>query len=116
MNREQVPPEALSTQQENALICEKLLGFKKHCDEPDCPDWRTPTGQRYFGSPSFTTWADAGLIVSEFNRRKLEVDINIDAGECWVTIWNPKPRSTTKSADLPPLIRAAALEYIRSLP
>jgi len=104
----------MTTQEENELICERLLGWKTS----SILGYWFPSQERAgtVRTPSFTTWAEAGLILVEFNQRKLEVDICIDAGECWVTIWNPKPRSTAKSADLPPLIRAAALEYIRSLP
>jgi hypothetical protein len=104
---EQVPPDSLSTQQENELICEKLLGLKKHCDRPDCHDWRTADGNRYWNNPSFTTWADAGLILDALNN---------------VVGWEPaRARSNLgwllKTGELTPFaVRAEALEYIRRQP
>lgn len=110
---EQVPsPEALSTKQENALICEMLLGFKKHCDEPDCLDWRTADGKRYWKSPSFTTWADAGLILDAFKAKDCIVSLQF-AGKGGYCAVNDVSANDTP---LPLAIRAAALKYIRSLP
>ena len=67
-------PDAMSTQAENELICEKLLGWK--------PERRTVAGLVHVAwwdrgpgrsdtetTPSFSTWAEAGLILEALQAR-----------------------------------------------
>ena len=85
------------------LICEKLLGWKQADG-----GWLKQDGFMYAGcgTPSFTTWADAGLILDKLQSlstaaayRALKM---LDGAfyNCRLT---------------PAAIRAAALSYIRSL-
>lgn len=105
-------PDALSTQAENELICEKLLGWIRHnYPANDSPAWEVPSkaGEfqpTVFVTPSFTTWAEAGLIL-----------------EALAAQW-PKSKDMFRGLGgsmclggiTPSEIRDAALEYIRSLP
>jgi hypothetical protein len=118
---EQRTPDALSTQAENELICEKLLGFKKHCDRPECRDWYLPGGGRYWNNPSFTTWADAGLILEAFERRHADYDIErteTDTGyaSTFRVFTDRTSQKTLRAGAVPLAIRAAAIKYVRSLP
>lgn len=101
----------LSIDQENDLICERLLGWKRICDQPDGWEasgdwfWRAPSGTECSDTPRFTSWSDAGLILAALQcvgsdavpwRRLLGIRLTqglLDTG----------------------YIRVAALEYIRSL-
>lgn len=110
-------PEELSTQQENALICERLLGLKKHCDDRDCPDWRTADGKRFWGTPSFTNWREAGLILDALAKAGQRPDTSYYDGWCCFVDANCGDDPDIKIFDTgPSAVRAAALAYIRSLP
>jgi hypothetical protein len=98
---------------ENALICEKLLGFKRHCDKPGCLDWRIASGQRYWGNPTFTTWADAGLVLDALINLGIGVDVGNSGGGWYCDIYSGLVPSESTG---PLAVRAAALQYIRSLP
>lgn len=117
MDAQRTPDELTA---ENELICEKLLGWKlggrgrfgakMWLDSPNGDDgdqWHTvPT-------PSFTTWADAGLIVDSFQQEmaKIHPVSAIVAGKMLGRL-----ADAVYCARLnPAVIRAAALEYIRSL-
>jgi len=100
---------------ENELICEKLLGWKRLI-YTTCILWeRPPNGVTE--TPSFTTWADAGLILDEFESRAPaervdSVNYRSVAGEQM-----KKLGVLLSRGELRPLaIRAAALDYVRSLP
>lgn len=95
---------------ETVLICEKLLGWKRHCDEPACDLWRAD-GQRLWFTPSFLTWEHAGLILDAVAERKTKVEA--DAKDCWYVEISGHGRY---AATAPAAIRAAALAYIRNLP
>jgi hypothetical protein len=120
MTDAQPTPDELTA--ENELICEKLLGLKKHCDRPDCRDWYLPDDRRYWNNPSFTTWADAGLILDALREKALVTMTQLRDGvpqRCTiVTAYEPANDGLHKGfgATTPLAIRAAALEYIRSLP
>lgn len=94
------PADDKSTQAENELICEKLLGWTGSIRN----GWRLPSGEAAipeFATPTFTTWAEAGLILEalqDVGARKLELSIQIGRGEL-----------------TPQSIRSAALSYLRSL-
>lgn len=98
---------------ENALICEKLLGFKKHCDEPDCTFWRTADGSRIWGRHCFDNWDEAGLILESLGKRAEFPRIGQRPSDLhWYCALKG---GVTAVRDTGPLaIRAAALEYIRS--
>ena len=61
-------PDAMSTRQENELICEKLLGWARAENLHDArgrASWSQPTGPAIYTvtTPGFATWAEAGLIL-----------------------------------------------------
>jgi hypothetical protein len=106
----------MTTEEENALICERLLGWiREECyghngrsmgfvwkrGERDYPGWKT-----------FTSWADAGLILDAL-ADKYPVAWKTDAG--WHAHFDHEWEFTAHPTG-PLAIRAAALEYIRSLP
>lgn len=101
----------MSEQAENALICEKLLGLQKHCDEPDCTCWRTADGARYWGDHSFDNWADAGRILDALKQAGEKPRLFVRADGQWGCMgWGCGGVGVTAFA----AVRAAALEYIRS--
>jgi hypothetical protein len=99
---------------ENELICEKLLGWKK------APwfggwagNWDRPDGGMCAGTPSFTTWAEAGLILDALNVRYDNAEVRGELSMLWIA----KAGEHAAAGDTGPIaIRAAALGYIRSLP
>jgi hypothetical protein len=120
---EQRTPDELAI--ENALICEKLLGFKRHCDKPGCLDWRIASGQRYWGNPTFTTWADAGLVLEAWTAANNDYDIEGTSTEHGLKISARlrQIKGISYVGDFvgygetaPLAVRAAAIKYIRSLP
>ena len=108
MSEQRTPEEeyVLQLHTENVSIVEKLLGWKRAGD-PDVPIWLKPATEtrreEQWYTPSFTTWAEAGLIIDALQS---------------VVGWEPaRARSQLgwllKTSELTPLaIRAAALEYI----
>lgn len=114
----QVPSDAMTTQQENGLICEKLLGFKKHCDRPDCHDWRSADDKRYWNSPAFTTWADAGLILEALRTHGLIAELQAREKEYWFGICWPVSDNYVfdcRNESGPLAIRTTALAYIKAV-
>lgn len=116
----QLPPEVLTIEQkeQNELICEKLLGWKQ---SSILGYWfPSPCHVGTLKTPSFTTWADAGLILDAITAAKIEWDVHtasVDGLSVQVVLWRGSRRMPTSWLDSAPLaIRAAALEYIRSLP
>lgn len=103
-NTQRTPDEQSS---ENALICEKLLGLTKHCADEDCRDWRTAEGKRFWSTPTFDNWADAGLALNALQASELK-----PAGHACESL----AHELIDGRLTPTLVRAAALEYIRSLP
>lgn len=108
-------PEALSTQAENELICEKLLGWKRYV--PDAYEgqdrrWKRTitlpgiTGDVKEHTPSFTTWAEAGLILEAL--QKLSYDKR-SAADVLVLLGDRLIGALLTPAD----IRAAALDYLK---
>lgn len=107
-NREQGSPDEMTTQ--NELICEELLHWK-----PTQRGWLKNDGYMYggCGTPSFTTWAEAGLILDALAARGAEptLEFNDDKWNCY----GGYPEESFFYAygeDGPVAIRAAALEYI----
>lgn len=111
----QVPPEeqvALQHHAEDVLIVEKLLGWKRAGD-PDVPLWLKPATEtrreEQWYTPSFTTWAEAGLILEALGH-ELELTKIHPCGGRWAFSIGAMTRFDTSG---PLAIRAAALEYIR---
>jgi hypothetical protein len=101
---------------ENEAICEKLLGWKRS----SIVGYWFPS-QEHAGTvrtPSFTTWADAGLILDALNKRVLGVEVgNFGRYEAhWYCDIESLGPPVNKASTAPLAIRAAALEYIRRLP
>ena len=97
---------------ENALICEKLLGWIRHnYPANDSPAWEVPSkaGEfqpTIFVTPSFTTWAEAGLILDAL--QKLSYDKR-SAADVLVMLGDRLIGARLTPAD----IRAAALDDIK---
>lgn len=106
----------MSEQEENELICEKLLGWKRH--EHNGGVWwelPAPTGEyasSQFRALKFTTWADAGLILDALSHRCVDVGNLTDCWYCDIDGMLPTPNAPTG----PLAVRAAALKWIRNLP
>lgn len=107
----------MTEKEENELICEKLLCFTKHCGHPDCNDWLTPDGLRYWNNPDFTTWAQAGLLLDALAKAGQRPDVGYWNDEGWTsfTEHNCMTESTCLAPTGPLAVRLAALEYVRSL-
>lgn len=107
MSAEQRTPDTLSTQAENELICEKLLGWTSdsYIEGRKWP-WLDRHGNRRVVTPTFTDWASAGLILDVLQGLGTAASYHalkaLDAAfyNCRLT---------------PAAIRTVALEYIRSL-
>jgi hypothetical protein len=113
---EQRTPDELS---QNELICEKLLGWKRRSEGSSLLDnyWRRPTGADQLNTPTFTTWAEAGLILDGLvNRGSFpKIQVTVFQEIPWVVEMVAQDiRHVGESGPL--AIRGAALEYIRSLP
>jgi hypothetical protein len=113
----------MTTQEENELICEKLLGWK--------PERRTVAGLVHVAwwdrgpgrsdtetTPCFTTWVDAGLILDAMKDIALQPMLYFHGGGCdrWECSFATLSGASLYFGNTGPLaIRAAALEYIKSL-
>jgi hypothetical protein len=97
----------MTEQEENELICEKLLGWKRADG-----GWIKPDGFMYAGcgTPTFTTWAEAGLILDALRARETTFGVYWDGDFCTCDILGMGSNAET----LPLAVRAAALEYIRA--
>ena len=113
-------PDALSTQAENELICEKLLGWKpRKCFSPydgRFMGYDFLDGRRETTAPSFTTWADAGLILDQFEglapvERVDSISYSSCAEQQMVDLAKLLRVGRLRPAD----IRAAALKYIKAV-
>lgn len=113
---EKVPSEDRVTQ--NELICEKLLGWvKRPSDIPGISfsGWCVPNGPDE-STPSFTTWADAGLIIDRFEElapveRVDSLFYSSCAEQQLVDLAKLLRVGRLRPAD----VRAAALEYIKAV-
>ena len=120
----------MTTQEENELLCEKLLGWERFPVSDERPadlPWKRPF---VFGSlsshiaertPSFNTWYDAGLLLDALARQSsshprafpFAAAVGFDPGR---NDWSAGAGSKSAEASTGPLaIRAAALEYVGSL-
>lgn len=112
----QLSPEDLISQSE--LICEKLLGWKKR--PSDIPGmgfsgWCVPNGPDE-STPSFATWAEAGLILEALSARGTNPSMDYRDGKWDCYGGDPFESFFHAYADTGPLaIRAAALQYIKAV-
>lgn len=117
---EQRTPDELTA--ENELICEKLLGWQRRkCFSPydgRFMGYDFLDGKRETTAPSFTTWADAGLLMDALAKAGQRPDVSCYDGTDWVCLVNATDGDVIPKVDksAPLAIRAAALAYIRSLP
>lgn len=114
---EQRTPDELTA--ENELICEKLLGWTRPGGYRDIW-WHQPNGRIIPKGemPSFTTWADAGLILDAMGRdHHIDFGKNSHGGEQWFCAFENTGSNTPVGEDYagtgPLAVRAAALDYIR---
>lgn len=95
---------------QNELICEQMLGWRRAVG-----GWIKQDGFMYggCGTPSFTSWAEAGLILEALSLLK---DEKPRCGQRMAGDWYCVTRTAGGTADTGPLaVRAAALEYITSM-
>lgn len=111
---EQRTPEAMSTQAENELICEKLLGW--HRCSPGSKGHRNGyQWQEERCTPWFSTWADAGLILDALAKAGQRPDLGHYADGEWHCMVNATDECETVMFSTGPLaIRDAALAYIEA--
>ncbi len=123
MMNEHRSPDELSS--ENALICEKLLGWQRR-DHNGGTWWElpSPSGEyapSQFKPLAFTTWAEAGLILE-----KLDCFDIYHTNQYWtlaisaqrrqgMTQTVPRPFEGHSEVSGPLAIRAAALAYIKEM-
>lgn len=106
----------MSEQEENELLCEKLLGWVRLKYQPNLTigvRWMrgndNPMSHEVLRTPSFRSVADAALIL-EVLRMRGTVHIELDVH--FADVRFQQIRSV--EFELPLAVRAAALEYIRS--
>lgn len=114
MSEQQLTPEQVG---ENELICERLLGWSRIPPPEGVICWDkgdTHTSR----TPSFTTWAEAGMILDALVRAGQRPDVSYY--DRWYSFVDANCREGDEFPDAhdsgPLAIRAAALAYIRSLP
>lgn len=109
----QVPPDELNA--ENALICEKLLGWTQSSVKGYWYPNQTQAGS--VSTPKFTGWYHAGLILDALAKAGQRPDLGHYADGEWHCMINATDECETVMFTTGPLaIRDAALEYVRSLP
>ncbi len=111
---EQRTPDELTTQQENELLCEKLLEWKRLVYTTKVMWEHPPTGVS--DTPCFITWADAGLILDQFEglapvERVDSISYSSCAEQQMVDLAKLLRVGRLRPAD----IRAAALKYIKAV-
>jgi hypothetical protein len=106
-------PDALSTTEDNELLCEKLLGWEVSSIIGYWFPSQDHAGTRR--TPSFDTWADAGLILDALAKRGVAIRVGT-SDPCMWGCWLIEHPCQALATTAPNAIRAAALEYIRSLP
>ena len=96
--------EPRDTQAENELIAERLLGWKQY--KTAASIWWEPTlGKRQFFTPTFTTWAERGLIIDALQKQwPLSKEALRDIGS-----------TILMGALTEQDVRSIALSYLRSL-
>jgi hypothetical protein len=112
--------EVLMTEQaENELIAEKLLGWKSF-KTPASIWWVLPSGRKQFFTPTFETWAEAGLILEALTQKERHfIDVwNTPStdGQVWqiaIQARGHTVRNYYRSTG-PLAIRSAALAYLRA--
>lgn len=115
---------------ENELICEKLLAWTKlyTAGGSGVAVWRKPATEtrrdEEWYTPTFSTWADAGLILEALVKRGCDLDIestHTDEGvRATVRVYFPLPNSASvrkcECLGTPfQAVRAAALAYIKAV-
>jgi hypothetical protein len=115
----------MTTDEENELICLKLLGWRRR-DPAECRGKWQIHPDRFYDMPNttpiFTTWADAGLILDALRGKGMVVHFFSEMNKFHVETFARDSESSRiglfdADASTGPLaIRSAALEYIRSLP
>jgi hypothetical protein len=111
----------MTTDEENSEICLKLLGWKRvgtrYCiPGPNEIVWSIPSEMiTRSGTPAFTTWAEAGLILEALSSTEPTLVYSEGKWDCYGG--DPYESFFHAYADTGSLaIRSAALAYIRSLP
>lgn len=104
------PADAKSTQAENELIVQRLLGWERR-DGGEIYPWIR--GTEWLTTPTFTTWHDCGLIMEALSKLECKTAVGDKSisGSWWCTVDHVCELRTTG----PLAVRAAALSYLRSL-
>lgn len=111
MNDTTLTPEQVS---ENELICKKLLGWHPPGGHADIW-WHKPNGRIVPKDemPTFTTWAEAGLILDALRARGVITSIQFTtAGYCAIDSVCSEPPAVE---NIPLAIRTAAIRYIKAV-
>lgn len=121
MNEEQRTPDELNPKQQAELICKKLLGLQvlhlPYSGTKTCTTWCDEKYKRFDFIDQFETWAEAGLILDALSSRSVDPTLEYSDGKWDCYGGDPFESFIHAYRDTGPLaIRAAALEYIRSLP
>lgn len=109
----------MTEQEENELICEKLLGWTRITDPrvslaSDQPRWHTPEVAYAVPTPAFTTWNSVGLILEALAARGVYLHIEGYPSYWSVRLENTRGRQVEEEAKTGPLaLRSAALAYLK---
>jgi hypothetical protein len=118
----------MTTDEENSEICLKLLGWKRvgtrYCiPGPNEIVWSIPSEMiTRSGTPAFTTWAEAGLILDAFESKNVarcafwQSHHNLHTGHRMTFQVGRGETLGAQGTTGPLATRAGALEYLRSLP
>lgn len=112
------PADDKSTQAENERICEKLLGWERMSSAwPGPPRWNDKTllGSQWPTTPTFTTWAEAGLILEAMINRGLAIEMFYNPSAKQWEVGDVPIAFECQDESGPLAIRAAALAYLRSM-
>jgi hypothetical protein len=121
MNEQRTPEEQLVLQQhaENISIVENLLGWKRDsADDVGGPIWRKPATatrrEEQWYTPSFTTWAEAGLILDAMQAKgKAPLVYSHELNARWEASFAGHAMHFAETGPL--AIRIAAIEYIKAV-
>jgi hypothetical protein len=108
----------MTPQEENELICEKLLGWSRvPFEDAGGARWRcgadNPIATRR--TPDFTTWADAGLIIEAFAELEQRPDISLYGKEWFCLINSTEDDESVGHETGPAAVRATALAYLAKI-
>lgn len=125
------PADDKSTQAENELIAERLLGWVRWQEPGEALKWKNiidgGRGWSIEDTPTFTRWSDCGLILEAFERLHIGRAVSWQLHHCgdgrelhhvsleWDIGDDASKYAQGEAATTPLAVRSAALSYLRSL-